>query len=74
MKFDASVTHPDTQLSVDASIDATIAADAAVDAPSGPFCANNNECTTSGECCVTLGGTMGFCAPGDIILGQCFPQ
>lgn len=39
----------------------------------GPFCAGNSECTVSGECCVTLGGP-GFCAPGDVIAGVCFPQ
>lgn len=41
---------------------------------SGALCTANNQCTTTGECCVTLGGTMGFCAPGSVVLGQCFPQ
>lgn len=46
------------------------------DAPtqSGPFCATNSDCTVAGECCVTLGGPQGFCGPGDVVLGQCFPQ
>jgi hypothetical protein len=44
------------------------------DGSTGPFCATNGECTVSGECCVTLGGPMGFCAPGQVVLGQCFPD
>ena len=44
-----------------------------VDAPSGPFCATNGQCTVSGECCVTLGGPQGFCAPGTVVLGNCVP-
>jgi hypothetical protein len=31
-------------------------------------------CTIPGECCVTLGGPVGFCAPGDVVLGVCFPN
>lgn len=74
VKYDAGVTHPDTPPPLDASIDATIAADAAPDGPSGPFCSTNGQCTVAGECCVTLGGPTGFCAPGTILAGQCFPQ
>ena len=48
--------------------------DAAIDAPSGPFCSTNSDCTTAGECCVTLGGPAGFCAPGTVVLGVCVPQ
>jgi hypothetical protein len=48
--------------------------DAAIDAPSGPFCSTNSQCTTAGECCVTLGGPAGFCAPGTVVLGVCVPQ
>lgn len=40
----------------------------------GPFCATNSNCTVAGECCVTLGGPQGFCAPGTVVLGQCFPD
>lgn len=43
-------------------------------ASQGPFCTANNQCTTAGECCVTLGGPSGFCAPGAVVLGQCVPQ
>lgn len=43
-------------------------------AQQGPFCTANNQCTNAGECCVTLGGPSGFCAPGTVVLGQCFPQ
>lgn len=50
--------------------------DAAIDAPdqSGPFCSDNSQCTNAGECCFNFGSGMGFCVPGDIILGQCFPS
>ena len=48
--------------------------DAGIDGPSGPFCTTNGQCTVGGECCVTLGGPMGFCAPGQVVLGQCVPQ
>jgi len=41
---------------------------------SGLFCATNGDCTVAGECCVTLGGPQGFCAPGTVVLGQCFPE
>lgn len=46
------------------------------DAPaqSGPFCTANSQCTNAGECCVTLGGPQGFCGPGTVVLGECFPQ
>jgi len=44
-----------------------------VDAPSGPFCTANGQCTVSGECCVTLGGPQGFCAPGTAIGSTCLP-
>lgn len=40
----------------------------------GLFCTTNSQCTVSGECCVTLGGPSGFCAPGSVVLGQCVPQ
>ena len=40
----------------------------------GPFCSTNSQCTVSGECCLTLGGPSGFCAPGTVVLGECFPE
>lgn len=40
----------------------------------GPFCSTNSQCTVAGECCVTLGGPSGFCAPGTVVLGACVPQ
>ena len=45
-----------------------------VDAAPSLFCTTNSQCTVSGECCVTLGGPQGFCAPGTVVLGQCVPQ
>jgi hypothetical protein len=53
---------------VDAPLDAFVPQDA----PS-LFCTANNQCTVAGECCLTVGGPQGFCAPGTIILGECFP-
>ena len=43
------------------------------DAAPGLFCTANNQCTTAGECCITLGGPMGFCGPGTVIFGACVP-
>ena len=43
------------------------------DAPPGSlFCSMNSQCTTAGECCFAING-QGFCVPGTILLGQCFP-
>jgi hypothetical protein len=59
---------------VDASVPMPDAFTPPPDAPPGSlFCTSNAQCTTAGECCVTLGGTMGFCAPGTVILGACIP-
>jgi hypothetical protein len=77
VKQDSNVAPIDTPPPIDAPmIDAPVSMiDAGViDGPSGPFCSSNGQCTVSGECCVTLGGPMGFCAPGQVIAGQCFPQ
>jgi hypothetical protein len=77
---DAAVVHHDAQhVTGDAPKGDARPADAfvAVDAPpadSGLFCTANNQCTNAGECCVTLGGPSGFCAPGSVVFGQCVPQ
>lgn len=75
----SNVTMPDAKVRIDGGV--TQPADAQVsqvpqDAPAnqGPFCTVNSQCTTSGQCCVTLGGPSGFCAPGTVVLGQCVPQ
>lgn len=39
----------------------------------GLFCTTNAQCTNAGECCLTLGGPTGFCAPGTVVLGACVP-
>ena len=58
-------------------MDAGVVADAFKPPPDAPpgslFCTSNAQCTVAGECCVTLGGGMGFCAPGTVVLGQCIP-
>jgi len=54
--------------------DAHAPPDAAVDAASGLFCSDNSQCTTAGQCCLTLGGPTGFCTPGTVVLGVCVPQ
>jgi hypothetical protein len=77
VKQDSNVAPIDTPPPIDAPlIDAPMidAPAMMIDAPSGPFCTSNGQCTVSGECCVTLGGPQGFCAPGQVIAGQCFPQ
>ena len=75
---DSSTLLPDTPPPIDAPgpVDAAVDSPASMlpDAPQGPFCSTNSQCTVSGECCVTLGGPMGFCAPGQVLLGQCVPQ
>jgi hypothetical protein len=54
--------------------DAPAAVDAAMpDAPPQFFCTQNSQCTNAGECCITLGGPMGVCGKGMVILGQCVP-
>lgn len=75
----SNVMMPDAKVRIDGGV--TQPADAQVsqvpqDAPAnqGPFCTANSQCTTSGQCCVTLGGPSGFCAPGTVVLGQCVPQ
>ena len=66
-----------TSMMPDAKVDSgTIVQDAFVppDAPPNSiFCTMNNQCTVAGECCLTFGGPMGFCAPGTIVLGACVP-
>ncbi len=70
--------QPDSRL-LDAFVppDAFVPRDAPavqMDAAPGPFCATNPDCTVAGECCFNFGGPQGFCVPGDIVLGQCFPE
>ncbi|MBA3462449.1 MAG: hypothetical protein H0T46_20980 [Deltaproteobacteria bacterium] len=77
VKQDSSVAPIDTPPPIDAPLtDAPMidAPMAMIDAPSGPFCSTNSQCTVSGQCCVTLGGPQGFCAPGTVLAGQCFPN
>jgi hypothetical protein len=66
---DAASSHTDAGMSHDAATQT-------VDAGSGSgglFCTTNSQCTNAGECCVTLGGPNGFCGPGTVLAGQCFP-
>src|SRR5262245_28792589 len=77
-KLDAASVPRDTSTSAtsDAAHNEAAMVDAAqsIDAPSGPFCSANAQCTASGECCITLGGPLGFCGKGIIVFGQCVPQ
>jgi hypothetical protein len=85
-RADAAIAGPDASTSIalpdaaNPSLDAgfSVTPDAyvppAVDAGSSLFCTTNSQCTNAGECCVTLGGPSGFCAPGVVVLGQCVPQ
>ena len=74
----SNVTTPDAKVRMDASVtpqqDASVSQLPPDAANQGPFCTTNSQCTNSGECCVTLGGPQGFCGPGTVVLGQCFPQ
>jgi len=40
----------------------------------GGLCTDNSQCAVAGECCVTLGGPAGFCAPGTVLGTTCIPQ
>lgn len=73
----ANIVPADARTQADAGQDAQLSQ--MVDAgsgsgSSGPFCTTNSQCTVSGECCLTLGGPSGFCAPGTVVLGECFPE
>lgn len=74
----SNVTTPDAKVRMDAGTtpqqDAQVSQLPPDAANQGPFCTANNQCTTAGQCCVTLGGPQGFCAPGTVVLGQCVPQ
>lgn len=71
-----NVTTPDAYVRADAGVaqDAQVSQLPDASTGGGLFCATSSECTVSGECCVTLGGPQGFCAPGTVVLGQCFPE
>ena len=75
---DAHFIVQDAPKAIDARpLDAFVPQDAPPDAfgvGDGGLCTANNQCIVSGECCVTLGGPSGFCAPGSVVAGQCFPQ
>ena len=58
-------------------LDAFVPKDAPPDAfgvGDGGICSANNQCIVSGECCVTLGGPTGFCAPGTVLGSTCIPS
>ena len=40
----------------------------------GGICTDNSQCIVAGECCVTLGGPAGFCAPGTVLGTACIPS
>lgn len=72
--LDSPSTHHDAAAATpDASPDAFVShmPDADTD---GALCTANDQCTNSGECCVTLGGPEGFCAPGTKIGSTCVPD
>jgi hypothetical protein len=52
-------------------IDAFVFLDAPADAASALFCSANSQ---AGECCIRLGGPMGFCGTGIPIGDECLPQ
>lgn len=78
VRVDAA-TARDAAATIDAAVpvDARVVVDAPappLDAPPGSlFCTANSQCTVAGECCLDLGGSMGFCTAGTIFLGECTP-
>ena len=76
-QLDARQVNGDAPMStIDAGpgLDAFVFLDAAIDAPSALFCTANDQCTSSGECCIRLGGPQGFCGTGIPIGSECLPQ
>ena len=71
--IDGSPVTSDAPRAIDAPAAMIDAPAMMIDAPSGPFCTTNGQCTVSGECCLTLGGSQGFCAPGTAIGSTCLP-
>jgi hypothetical protein len=76
-----NVVTPDAWVRLDSGVGADAQVSQLPDAGTGSgsgsgglFCTANSNCTVAGECCVTLGGPQGFCAPGVVVLGQCVPQ
>jgi hypothetical protein len=70
---DANVSTMSDGPKMDSSIVIPDAAAPQPDAPPGSLlCTSNSQCTTAGECCFAING-QGFCVPGTILLGQCFP-
>ncbi len=60
-------------VTVDAPPDAFIPPDAAVPPDSAFICTANSQCTNAGECCFIVSSGTGFCTPGTILGGTCFP-
>lgn len=73
---DAARPPVDAPVAKDAAVapDAFVPQDAPADAASALLCTDNSQCTNTGECCITLGGSQGLCGTGVIVLGQCVPQ
>jgi hypothetical protein len=77
---DARQVAPDAPVSpADAPVsppDAFVPQDAPAQPPdaASPFCASNNECTAAGQCCIRLGGPLGFCGDGIPFGDECIPQ
>jgi hypothetical protein len=77
---DAHFVVQDAPKLVDAHVaDAFVQRDAPPDSSGGTvgdggLCTDSSQCAVAGECCVTLGGPAGFCAPGTVVLGACIPQ
>jgi hypothetical protein len=75
VKQDSSTSTLGDAPHADASVpvpDAFVPMQDAGSGSSGPFCMQNSDCTNAGECCFAING-VGFCAPGTVIAGVCFP-
>ena len=65
--IDGPASHHDAFVPQDAPVVHNADADT-----SGALCGANAECTTTGECCLIVGG-LGVCTSGTIIGGTCLP-
>ena len=64
---------PDAKIDSMVIPDTFIPPDAAVPPDSAFICSSNSQCTNAGECCFIISSGTGFCTPGTILGGTCFP-
>jgi hypothetical protein len=70
---DVDAPAPDAKIDSMVIPDAMIPPDAAIPPDSAFICTANSQCTNQGECCFIISSGTGFCTPGTILGGTCFP-